>query len=300
MKWFSGLVRVTAAVVCVLSFSVSAVTVTDSHGQFTIDSTPKRIVALEFSFVDALVSVGVSPVGIADDNDPSRLLPAVQKELKADWRSVGTRSQPSLEVIAGLKPDLIIADTDRHSAVYKELSKIAPTLLLPSRRETYQDNLKSAAIIGKVIGRDEQMQARLKQHEERMNEYAKQLASLKGKPVLFGVARANGFYAHSADSYDGGVIQRLGLVSPAGLHNEQASRQISLEQLLGLNPDYLVVGDYVDDSIVDQWQKQPLWQALQAVQNNHIYHVDGNMWARCRGILAAEFMAQDLLKLVKA
>ncbi|MCA2015806.1 ABC transporter substrate-binding protein [Vibrio tritonius] len=300
MKWFSGLVRVTAAVVCVLSFSASAVTVTDSHGQFTIDSTPKRIVALEFSFVDALVSVGVSPVGIADDNDANRLLPAVRQELSNDWRSVGTRSQPSLEVIAALKPDLIIADTDRHSAVYKELSKIAPTLLLPSRRETYQDNLKSAAIIGKVVGRDTQMQARLKQHEERMNEYAKALSSLKGKPVLFGVARANGFYAHSADSYDGGVIQRLGLTPPTGLDNEQASRLISLEQLLGLNPQYLVVGDYVKDSIVDQWQNQPLWQALQAVRAKHIYHVDGNMWARCRGILAAEFMAQDLLKLVKA
>ncbi|MBY7897633.1 ABC transporter substrate-binding protein [Vibrio fluvialis] len=277
----------------------SAVTVTDSHGEFTLNKVPQRIVALEFSFVDALAAVDVSPVGIADDNDPSRLLPAVSAKL-GQWQSVGTRSQPSLEVIASLKPDLIIADVDRHSAVYRDLSKIAPTLLLPSRRETYEDNLKSAAIIGKVIGKEAEMQQRLAQHHQLMAHYAAQLSGLNNQTVQFGVARENGFYAHSAESYAGGVIHALGLAAPTGLKNENASRQISLEQLLALNPNYLVVGDYTEQSIVSRWQKQPLWNVLNAVRAKQVLHVDGNMWARCRGILAAEYMAADLAKLVQS
>ncbi|MBY7921072.1 ABC transporter substrate-binding protein [Vibrio fluvialis] len=277
----------------------SAVTVTDSHGEFTLNQVPQRIVALEFSFVDALAAVDVSPVGIADDNDPSRLLPAVSAKL-GQWQSVGTRSQPSLEVIASLKPDLIIADVDRHSAVYRDLSKIAPTLLLPSRRETYEDNLKSAAIIGKVIGKEAEMQQRLAQHHQLMAHYAAQLSGLNHQTVQFGVARENGFYAHSAESYAGGVIHALGLAAPTGLKNENASRQISLEQLLALNPNYLVVGDYTEQSIVSRWQKQPLWNVLSAVRAKQVLHVDGNMWARCRGILAAEYMAADLVKLVQS
>ena len=299
MKWCSWLTRSAVVVSYCLSFFASAVTVTDSHGEFSIQSTPQRIVALEFSFVDALVAVDVSPVGIADDNDPSRLLPAVSEKL-GEWKSVGTRSQPSLEVIASLKPDLIIADVDRHSAVYNDLSKIAPTLLLPSRRETYQDNLKSAAIIGKVIGKDVEMQQRLQQHVQLMQGYAKQLHGLEHQTVQFGVARENGFYAHASESYAGGVIDALGLSSPKGLKNENASRQISLEQLLALNPNYLIVGDYTPNSIVQQWQQQPLWNLLNAVKAKQVFHVDGNMWARCRGILAAEYMAADLLKLVKS
>ncbi|WMN58262.1 Fe(3+) dicitrate ABC transporter substrate-binding protein [Vibrio fluvialis] len=278
---------------------VSAVTVTDSHGEFTLNQVPQRIVALEFSFVDALAAVDVSPVGIADDNDPSRLLPAVSAKL-GQWQSVGTRSQPSLEVIASLKPDLIIADVDRHSAVYRDLSKIAPTLLLPSRRETYEDNLKSAAIIGKVIGKEAEMQQRLAQHHQLMDHYAAQLSGLNHQTVQFGVARENDFYAHSAESYAGGVIHALGLAAPTGLKNENASRQISLEQLLALNPNYLVVGDYTEKSIVSRWQKQPLWNVLSAVRAKQVLHVDGNMWARCRGILAAEYMAADLVKLVQS
>ncbi|MBY8272041.1 ABC transporter substrate-binding protein [Vibrio fluvialis] len=277
----------------------SAVTVTDSHGEFTLNQVPQRIVALEFSFVDALAAVDVSPVGIADDNDPSRLLPAVSAKL-GQWQSVGTRSQPSLEVIAFLKPDLIIADVDRHSAVYRDLSKIAPTLLLPSRRETYEDNLKSAAIIGKVIGKEAEMQQRLAQHHQLMDHYAAQLSGLNNQTVQFGVARENDFYAHSAESYAGGVIHALGLAAPTGLKNENASRQISLEQLLALNPNYLVVGDYTEKSIVSRWQKQPLWNVLSAVRAKQVLHVDGNMWARCRGILAAEYMAADLVKLVQS
>ncbi|EKO3548964.1 Fe(3+) dicitrate ABC transporter substrate-binding protein [Vibrio fluvialis] len=277
----------------------SAVTVTDSHGEFTLNQVPQRIVALEFSFVDALAAVDVSPVGIADDNDPSRLLPAVSAKL-GQWQSVGTRSQPSLEVIASLKPDLIIADVDRHSAVYRDLSKIAPTLLLPSRRETYEDNLKSAAIIGKVIGKEAEMQQRLAQHHQLMDHYAAQLSGLNNQTVQFGVARENDFYAHSAESYAGGVIHALGLAAPTGLKNENASRQISLEQLLALNPNYLVVGDYTEKSIVSRWQKQSLWNVLSAVRAKQVLHVDGNMWARCRGILAAEYMAADLVKLVQS
>lgn len=298
MKWSRWMTRSAVLMSWCLSFLASAVTVTDSRGEFTLNAQPQRIVALEFSFVDALAAVDVSPVGIADDNDASRLLPAVSEKL-GQWQSVGTRSQPSLEVIASLKPDLIIADVDRHSAVYRDLAKIAPTLLLPSRRETYEDNLASAAIIGKVIGKESAMQQRLAQHRQRMQSYAAQLSGLKNQTVQFGVARENGFYAHSVDSYAGGVIHALGLSAPDGLKNENASRQISLEQLLALNPNYLVVGDYTDNSIVSHWQQQPLWNVLNAVKSNQVLHVDGNMWARCRGILAAEYMAADLVKLVQ-
>lgn len=287
------------AVLSLVSTVAHAVTVTDSHGQFHIDYQPKRIVALEFSFVDALASVNVSPIGIADDNDPDRLLPGVQKKL-SEWHSVGTRSQPSLEVIAFLKPDLIIADVDRHSGIYADLNKIAPTLLLPSRRETYESNLQSAAIIGKVVGKNHEMTERLKQHQELMAEYKTRLAKagLSQAYVQFGVARENGFYAHSRESYAGGVIRSLGLKGSTALKNENASRQISLEQLLGLNPDYLVIGDYSSNSIIKKWEQQPLWKVLTAVQQQHLYHVDGNLWARCRGIMAAEYMAQDLMQLI--
>lgn len=274
--------------------SAHAVTVIDSKGTFTLDYQPQRIVVLEFSFADALASVGVAPVGIADDKDKQRVLPDV-RDVIGDWQSVGTRSQPSLEVIASLNPDLIIADISRHEAVYADLKKIAPTLILPSRRETYQDNLKAAAIIGKVVGKEAQMTARLAQHKQIMADLATKLPS--NASVQFGVARADALFLHTRDSYAGGVIEALGMHTPDSGRDDSAYRQTSLEQLLAVNPEYFIVGNYVHPSIVDQWHDEPLWSVLQAVNAQHIYQVDPNVWSRCRGILAAEHMANDLLRI---
>lgn len=272
-----------------------AVTVEDSKGTFTLDYIPKRIVVLEFSFADALASVNVSPVGIADDKDPERVLKQV-RDIIGEWQSVGTRSQPSLEVISSLKPDLIIADIGRHEGVYEDLKKIAPTLILPSRRETYEDNLKAAAVIGKVVGKDQEMQARLAKHKIIMQNYATQLP--KDFNVQFVVARADNLFMHPANSYAGGVIKALGLKNPSlEKDDKQSSRQIGLEQLLAINPDYLIVGTYVSPNIIDKWEKEPLWSVLKVARNKHIFRVNGNVWSRCRGIMAAENMAKDLTRI---
>lgn len=275
--------------------SAQAITVQDSKGSFSIDYEPQRIVVLEFSFADALASVGVAPIGIADDKDKSRVLPAV-RQVVGDWESVGTRSQPSLEVIASLKPDLIIADIARHEAVYDDLQKIAPTLILPSRRETYSDNLKAAAIIGKVVGKEPEMTARLAEHKQIMVNIAKQLP--KDAIIQFGVARADALFLHTDDSYAGGVIASLGMQTPDSDRDDTAYRQTSLEQLVAINPEYFIIGNYTDPSIVDLWKDEPLWSILRAVSNNHVYEVNPNVWSRCRGIMAAEQIANDLLQIL--
>ncbi|MDP6653318.1 MAG: ABC transporter substrate-binding protein, partial [Gammaproteobacteria bacterium] len=50
-----------------VSFVQADKTVKHEMGQTQVPDNPQRIVVLEFSFVDALASVGVTPVGIADD-----------------------------------------------------------------------------------------------------------------------------------------------------------------------------------------------------------------------------------------
>lgn len=279
----------------VLSFALSsgakAVSVQDQHGTFTLDHVPQRIVVLELSFADALAAVDVSPVGVADDNEPARLLPEVRAHLKP-WQSVGLRGQPSLEAISALKPDLIIADSSRHSAIYAALQRIAPVLLLQSRNETYAENLQSAAIIGEVVGKKQAMQQRLALHQQRMQAAAAKVPA--GATMLFGTSRENQFTMHSSISYTGGVLSALGLKTPEPIKNEAMS-VIGLEQLLAMNPDWLLVAHYRDESVIKRWQSDPLWNLMNAAQHNHVRAVDSNSWARARGIFAAEKIAGDIV-----
>jgi len=276
-----------------ISSHAFAISVQDEHGTFTLDKTPQRIVVLELSFADALAAIEISPVGIADDNDASRILPEVREHLKS-WQSVGTRAQPSLEAISALKPDLIIADSSRHSGIYNALQQIAPVLLLKSRNETYAENLQSAAIIGEVVGKQTQMQSRLAQHKQKMEQAANQLP--KGTLVVFGTSREQQFNLHTEETYTGSVLTSLGLKVPAPMAGS-AMPSIGLEQLLAINPSWLLVAHYRTESIVKNWQQDPLWQILTAPQKQQVAAVDSNAWARMRGIFAAEKIASDTVNI---
>ncbi|WP_159650901.1 Fe(3+) dicitrate ABC transporter substrate-binding protein [Vibrio atypicus] len=283
-------------IVCSVLFSGYSIaqtdrTVNDEQGTFTISGTPERIVALEYSFVDALAAVGISPVGIADDKNIDRVIPAVREVIKP-WTSVGMRSQPSLEVIAELKPDLIIADAERHAAVYQDLSRIAPTLLLKSRGETYQENLQAAAIVGIAVNKESQMTQRIEQHKSKMAQYKQQFSNQD--TIQFAVVTEKGMWMHGPASYAGGVITELGLSSPIPEQTEKAYLPTSFEQLLKTNPDWLLLGPYSDQTVVDEWQTNPLYKMLTVSQKSQAIEVSPALWSLNRGMLAAEGIAQNL------
>ena len=285
-----------ASALLMVSAFASAVTVKDAKGEFTLDKTPSRVVALEYSFVDALAQVGVSPVGVADDNKIDRILPQVREKI-AVWQSVGTRSQPSLEVIASLKPDLIIADPSRHTAVFEELKKIAPTVMFDSRHESYQENLETAQKIGDLVGKSAEMKAKINEHNDYIANIAKNLG-VQGKKASFGTSREDKFNIQNDNGYVGSFLTTLGF-APTKLNSDQAFVEINLEQLVMEKPEYLFIAHYRDESIARKWEAEPLWKAIPAVKANHVYSVDADMWARGRGLEASKIMAKQIEGFVK-
>ena len=285
-----------ASALLMVSAFASAVTVKDAKGEFILDKTPSRVVVLEYSFVDALAQVGVSPVGVADDNKIDRILPQVREKIAA-WQSVGTRSQPSLEVIASLKPDLIIADPSRHTAVFEELKKIAPTVMFDSRHESYQENLETAQKIGDLVGKSAEMKAKINEHNDYIANIAKNLG-VQGKKASFGTSREDKFNIQNDNGYVGSFLTTLGF-APTKLNSDQAFVEINLEQLVMEKPEYLFIAHYRDESIARKWEAEPLWKAIPAVKANHVYSVDSDMWARGRGLEASKIMAKQIEDFVK-
>ncbi len=284
--------RVSRVVACLLLLWVAGANI----GVAGPTALPQRVVVLEYSFLDAVVAAGVSPVGIADDKKPGRILPAIRRQL-GDYQSVGLRGQPDLETIASLKPDLIIADTRRHQGIYTALQNIAPTLLLLSYGAEYQALLDDARVIGKALGRTAQMDAQLAAHQQRMSQFATRLRS--DEQLLFAVVSARGMAVHGRPAFASGVLHRLGLsiALPAG--SQQPYVRVSLEQLAAMNPDWLFIGDYNaaqgGADILRRWQQHPLWPFLKLSRKQQLLNVDPNSWSLARGIYGAEQIAQDLL-----
>lgn len=283
--------RIFLAALAAFSFAAqAAVTVKDEHGELTLEKTPQRVVALEFSFVDALANVGVSPVGVADDNKADRIIAPV-RELIQPWTSVGTRAQPNMETIASLKPDLIIADKDRHAAAYDELSKIAPVLLLNSRYGSFDDILAQAQVIGDTVGKHDAMKAKVDALAKEFDDIKAHIPA--GQTAVVGASRENTFDLFSKDYFAGGVVARLGFKLPEPLDGK-AFYEIGLEQFLAQDPDWLFVAHYREESVVRKWEKESLWSALKVANASHNVSIEPDLWARSRGLIAAKLMAEQV------
>lgn len=95
-------------------------------GTTTIESKPERIVVLDTGELDAMVQLGIRPVGAAEYNAAG--LPQYLRDQVQGIEVVGTTAEPDLEAILALNPDLILSSKLRHEAIYDRLSAIAPTV----------------------------------------------------------------------------------------------------------------------------------------------------------------------------
>ncbi|MGG3125103.1 Fe(3+) dicitrate ABC transporter substrate-binding protein [Priestia megaterium] len=264
-------------------------------GTTNVPKNPKKVVVLELSFVDALQGLGMNPVGIADDNKKDMIEKLVKG--KVDYTSVGTRQQPNLEVISSLQPDLIIADVQRHKAIYKDLEKIAPTIELNSRESTYEDNIDAFKTIAKATGKEKQAEKRLSEHKATIAQLKKELKQENGQTILPAVVRDTSFQAHTSSSYDGEFLEELGLKD--AVQSKEAYAEMNLEQLSDINPDILILANNEGKLLTDGWKTNPLWKNLKAVKNNKVFVVDRDLWTRFRGVISSEAIGKDTVKLLQ-
>lgn len=271
----------------------TAVTVKHDKGETTIEGSVEKVVALEFSFVDAMLTLDKTPVGIADDEDESRITQLAGKQL--DYTSVGTRSEPNQEIIASLSPDLIIADTDRHAGIYEQLSKIAPTIVLNSREGSYQDMKDNTVTIAEALGEKAKGETAVADHEKRMEELKKSAKGVDSKTVQLVTAREDSLHIATDSSFVGSVIETIGVDVP--VKSEKAYEEASLERIAEVNPDVLLIASDVDRPITDTWKGNPVWDNMKANSTpKSNFEVDRNLYTRFRGLRTAEHVAEDVIK----
>lgn len=269
-------------------------TITHEAGKTKVPEQPKKVVALEFSFVDALDELGITPVGIAQENktDVSGLL---GKDI--EFTEVGTRQQPNLEVISSLQPDLIIGDFNRHKGIYKQLQEIAPTIILKSRNATYEENIDSFKTIAEAVGKTKQMNDRLALHEERLQAAKKKVDPNDDRKVMVGVFRADSLTAHGETSFDGELLEKIGIEN-AVTKTAEPTVTITLEQMVKWDPDVIFMAE-ADPKLLKEWKDNPLWNQITAVKNGEVYEVNRDLWTRYRGLDAAEQIVDEAIQLLK-
>jgi iron complex transport system substrate-binding protein len=106
-------------------------------GETTVPNNPQRVVVLDSGELDTAITLGIKPVGAASAGGDTFV--SYLKDKTEGITNIGMVSQPNLEKIASLKPDLILGNKFRHEAFYKQLSQIAPTVFADNVGPTWKE-----------------------------------------------------------------------------------------------------------------------------------------------------------------
>lgn len=280
------------------------------NGETRICGQPQQPVALDPHSLDLFLALEAQPIGYAEEararigpmvlGAPMEQIKYLGQRLTSPPVNIGSRTEPSLEIITRLKPDLIIGENFNQLS-YTRLSQIAPTLLLSgSARDAWQHNLKR---LGQALGREEQAQQVIEQHRQRLaaTKADLQLTGPEARVLLLGFSGLSEIEIFTGDSYPGGLLQDLGfeLILPPELEASDNYRSISLETLPFLDAPQIIVmasGTNTVENARAQWQQHPILRSLAANQANRVYFADYQLWNRIRGPIAAELVIEQVRK----
>lgn len=228
---------------------------------------PSRIVSLDYGLSSTLLALGLPPVGISERAGWAEWV--VAPELPPSVAELGISSEPNLEVLARLDPDLILV-TPWLDAQIPRLEAHAPVLRLETflwtGRPILEACIDSTRIMARRIGREAEAEALFAAMESLFAECRARLATQSGRKVVLAHFWDARHVRISGDpSLFNDVLTRIGLRNawedPTGAWGFQTVPIEALSRVT--DPDaMLLVFDPVPEGTMESLAQSPLWRAL--------------------------------------
>lgn len=265
-------------------------------GETKITGTPKRVVTLYQGANDVVVALGVKPVGVVESWAQQPVYDYLKKDL-GDVQQVGQESQPNLEEIHKLKPDLIIATKTRHEDIYDQLSQIAPTVMT----DKLYDWKETVKVAGEALNEQDKANKLLSDWDARVADFKSKMGDrlpIEATITNFRSDQVRIYYM----GYAGMILKDLGFTRPAGQDSDTWGTELtSKENIPDMNADMIFNFNSGDDKaaidkLYKDWTSSPLWANLDAVKKNQVYQVDEVNWNMAGGYTSANLLLDDLYK----
>ncbi|MEE4099647.1 MULTISPECIES: ABC transporter substrate-binding protein [Pseudomonas syringae group] len=264
-------------------------------------AAPLRVVTLFQGASDTAVALGVTPCGVVDSWSEKPMYRYLRPALAA-VPHVGLETQPSLEDIVLLKPDLIVASRFRHQRIAPLLEQIAPLVML----EEVFEFKRTLAMMGAALNRQQQAMALLGQWQQRVATLREQLkARFAGRwPITVSVldVREDHIRSYLPASFAGSVLSELGFDwTPAAREAQGVSLKLSSKESLPVvDADLFFIFQRGDSKAAqntyEKLVQHPFWKQLRAPQDGQVWRVDAVAWSLSGGILGANLMLDEISK----
>ncbi|MBW4646860.1 MAG: iron-siderophore ABC transporter substrate-binding protein [Goleter apudmare HA4340-LM2] len=279
-------------------------------GKTCVPKRPERIITLNPASLGNAIALGIQPIGSVLDYDDqfSVYLEGKTKGLK----SLGSWSEPSIERITLLKPDVTFGFNNNHQRIYSQLSAISPTVLYDwiGNIKLHDNWKKYFNFMAEVLDRKDMGKQVWQHYNERIKNLKVALGvgaaspkenRYRNKTLSFIILFANNnISVEPGNSFAGSIFRDLGLQLPEiQKYDPKGSVKLSRETLNLIDSDVIFVMLHGNNDETKRnfelLQRNQIWQQLKAVKQNHVYRVDPTIW-RGRNPLAADAVIDDLYK----
>ncbi|GAB7106536.1 siderophore ABC transporter substrate-binding protein CdtB [Streptomyces phaeofaciens JCM 4814] len=272
------------------SAGAQRITLTDATGaKVELDAPAKKVVGTEWDVVEHLVSLGVEPVGVADVKGYTAW--DASAPLKNAPKDIGTRGEPSMDTVAALAPDLIVANTDLPAAAVEQLREIAPVLAVDSADSAdqigrMQENLD---LIAEATGTTAEAGRLKKAFDAKVAEGKKTLADagLAGREIAFAdgyvVSHQVSVRPYTSGSLLGNVNTAIGLKNAWSIKGDKdyGLGTTDVEGLSDLGDvEFAYIGNdgETSDPFADDLAENSVWKGLPFVEKGNVHHLPDGIW----------------------
>lgn len=241
--------------------------------EYTIPSKDAKVVitgSME-SMEDALL-LHVKPLGAITVGGE---FPALFKPITDGTKPIGEKTQPNVETILSLKPDIILGSTKFPAETLEKLNKIKSTIPVSHVANDWENNL---ILMGQISGKEDKAKEIIQKYKDDAKEAKEKLGDkMKDKKVIVIRIRSGNISIYPEAVFFNPVLyNELGLTAPEPIKAAKAQETISLEKFSELNPDYIFVqfseAENADKpKALEELKNNPIWSSINAVKNGKVF-----------------------------
>jgi iron complex transport system substrate-binding protein len=293
MSRFGRHIMVLILVVTVLllpKMAPAEVRVTDDLGQvISLQEPARRIISLYGAYSEILFAMGLEDLLVARTR-ADFFPPAILSK-----PSVGTHLRPNMELVLGLKPDLILQTSGRKYG-HEVIRQIADKGLAVAsfRPTTFEELFSVIHRLGTLTDHEEAADRLVKQLRGRLQQLSRRLTVTEHRPTVFFEVRYPNLLGAGQQSIVNDVILKAGGINC--LPNRKKLVRINIETLVGYNPEVYVVQKGPMNRNPAEPKSRPNFRVLKAVEEERVLFVDEHIFSRPgpRSVEAVEKLAAFL------
>lgn len=273
-------------------------TVEHAMGTTKLDKTPEKVVILTNEGTEALLSMGVTPVGAVQSWTGDPWYEHIAEDMK-DVQVVGTESEVNVEAIAALQPDLIIGNKMRQEKIYDQLNDIAPTVFAETLRGDWKENFE---LYAKALNKEEEGKKVLADYDSRIQEIKTSLGDKINQEVSIVRFMAGDVRIYHKDTFSGVILDQIGFARPESQNvDDFAEKNATKERIPAMDGDILFyftyeTGDGEASQLEKEWIEDPLFKNLKVTQEGNVHKVNDTIWNTAGGVIAANLLLDDIEK----